>query len=126
VINEFIAHLKANVTPDVRFALTTEPVENYDDELPVILVYPNDYAAEKSAADNMVVQSVDYNIACLVGCHIDDYEEVLQDLQQAAIGWVDGYSDAVELVGGAIEGIKGGYIWWKEMYTTRIQIRQSL
>jgi hypothetical protein len=46
-------------------------------------------------------------------------------MQAAAIGWTYEHYDAFELVGGSIEGINSGYIWWREIYTTRVQFRQS-
>ena len=52
--------------------------------------------------------------------------EALDELRAAALGWVTGNYDAMELEGSTIEGLRGGYIWWRETYSTRIRIRQSI
>lgn len=127
MITEFITYLQgAGLTPDVRFAFTSEPIEDYSEELPVIMVYPTGYSASPSGFDNLVIQDVAVQVACLLGCHIDDYETYLTELRSAAMGWVDGDHDAMELAGAQIEGLKGGYIWWRESYSTRIRIRQTI
>ena len=126
MIAEFIDYLQyAGVTPRVLFAFTTDPVEDYTEELPVIMVYPQGYSAQPSEIDNMVVQAVDMEIVCLLGCKIEHYETLLAEMQAAVIGWTYEHYDAFELVGGSIEGINSGYIWWRETYTTRVQFRQS-
>ena len=126
MIAEFITYLQgAGLTPDVRFAFTTEPVEDYSDELPVIMVYPMGEEPSPSSFDNVVIQDVAKDVACLLGCAVGDYEALLAELRAAAMGWVFGQYDAMEMSGASIVGIKGGYIWWQEVYTTRIRIRQS-
>lgn len=127
MIAEFITYLQgAGLTPAVKFAWTTEPVEDYSEELPVIMVYPQGYTPQPSGIDNFVVQSTDVEIVCLLGCAIADYETLLDQLRSKVIGYTQGYYDAMEMAGASIEGIKGGYIWWRETYTTRIHIRQTL
>lgn len=126
MITEFISYLQgAGLTPSVKYAFTSEPVEEYSDELPTIMVYPLSYSASESLADNLVIQDTQIQVACLLGCAIGSYESLLDELRAAAIGWVTGYHDAMELAGAEIVGLKGGYIWWREVYTTRIRIRQS-
>lgn len=126
MISEFITYLQgASLTPAVRFAFTTEPIEDYSADLPVILVYPLGYDASQSLADNLVIQDVVVEVACLLGCAIADYETLLAELRAAAMGWVFGQHDAMELGGASIVGIKGSYIWWRETYSTRVRIRQT-
>lgn len=127
MISEFITYLQgAGLTPDVRFAFTTEPVEDYSSEMPVILVYPQGYSASPSGFDNMVIQDVAEDVVCMLGCAVGDYETLLAELRAAVMGWVLGDYDAMELAGAEIIGINGGYIWWKETYVARIRIRQSI
>ncbi|MCB0249763.1 MAG: hypothetical protein KDI07_14410 [Anaerolineae bacterium] len=127
MISEFITYLQgAGLTPSVRFAFTTEPIEDYTDDLPVIMVYPLGYDASPSLADNLVIQDVALDVACLLGCEITDYETYLAQLRGAAMGWVQGQYDAMELSSASIVGIKGGYIWWQENYSSRIRIRQTV
>lgn len=126
MISEFITYLQgASLTPDVRYAFTTEPVRDYSDELPVIMVYPQAYSAAPSGADNFVIQDVEYSIVCLLGCAIEDWETLLDELRAAAMGWVLNDYDAMEMAGGEFSGFAGGYLWWEETFTARIRIRQS-
>lgn len=128
MIAEFITYLQgAGLTPGVRFAFTTEPIEDYSDDLPVIMVYPQDYSASENGADVLVVQAVTVQIVCLLGCAVADYETLLDELRAKAIGWVAGGSwDAMELASASIVGLQGGYIWWQEVYSVRGQIRQVI
>ena len=127
MIDEFITYLQgAGLTPDVRYAFTTEPIQDYSDELPVIMVFPMGYDAEASNADNIVSQTVNVEIACLLGCPIEEYETLLAELRAAVLGWEFTDHDAMELLRAEIEGIKGGIIWWTEVYLTRLYIRQTI
>jgi hypothetical protein len=127
ILADFITYLQgAGVTPTVTYALTMEPIESYADELPVILVFPIKEDPLPSGFDNLVIQANDVHIGCFLGCAVEDYETLLAELRSKVIGWVTGHYDAFEMAGASIEGIKGGYIWWRETYVTRIQIRQSL
>ncbi|MFT5766739.1 MAG: hypothetical protein ACI9DH_000558 [Halioglobus sp.] len=127
MITEFIAYLQgAGLTPSVQFAFTSEPIEDYTDDLPAILVYPTGDSASPSGADNLVIQAVSTEIVCLLGCAIGDYETLKNELRAASIGWVTGDYDAFEFAGSSIEGLKGGYIWWRESYSTRSTIRQTI
>ena len=126
MITEFITYLQgAGLTPSVEFAFTSEPIEDYSDDLPAILVYPLGDSASQSGADNLVVQDVRTEVVCLLGCSITTYETLKDELRAAVLGWVTGSYDAMELSSSSIEGLKGGYIWWRETYTTRIRIRQT-
>jgi len=126
MITEFITYLQgAGLTPTVKFAFTTEPVEDYEEEFPVIMVYPEGESPEASDADNFVIQNVTKGVVCMLGCAIADYEVLLAELRGAAMGWVFEYHDAMEMAGAQIIGIKGGYIWWRETYATEVRIRQS-
>jgi len=127
MITEFITYLQgAGLTPSVKFAFTTEPIEDYSSELPVIMVYPVGLSASVSGIDNLVVQDTTSTVACLLGCAVNEYETLLDELRAAAMGWVHGTHDAMELESAQIEGIKGGYIWWRESYSVRRRIRQTI
>lgn len=127
MITEFITYLQgAGLTPSVEFAFTSEPIEDYSDELPAILVYPLADSASGNGADNLVIQAVSTQVVCLLGCAIADYETLKDELRAAVLGWVVGEYDAFEFAGSSIEGLKGGYIWWRETYSTQITIRQTI
>lgn len=126
MIDEFIAYLQgAGLTPKVEFAFTSEPIEDESIQLPAIMVYPLGDSASGSGADNLVIQAVSTQVVCLLGCKVGQYETLKNELRAAVLGWVTGDYDAFELSGSSIEGLKGGYIWWRETYTTRITIRQT-
>lgn len=127
MIAEFITYLQgAGLTPTVQFAFTSDPVTDYSAELPVIMVFPGDHDAARSEVDIPVVNAVTQQVVCDLGCAIEDHEDLLAELRDAALGWVHGYHDALELGKGAVLGVTGGYIWWREIYITRVQIRQTL
>ena len=125
MITEFITHLQsAGLTPSVQFAFTADPIDDYSDELPAILVYPQGDSASPSIGDNLVIQDFQSRIVCLLGCAVADYESLKSELRGAAMGWVHGNYDAMELNDSEIVGLKGGFIWWQETYSVRIRIRQ--
>jgi hypothetical protein len=128
MITELITYLQgvSALTPSVRFAFTSEPVEDMSTGLPTIMVYPESYSAAASSTDNFINQTMTIDVVCLLGCAIDDYETYLGQLRSALIGWTTGDYDAFELSGASIVGIKGGYIWWKEVYSTREYLRQTI
>lgn len=126
MIAEFITYLQgAGLTPDVRFAFTSDPIADYSDELPVIMVFPGDHTVSPNGYDNLVTQEVTVQVVCDMGCAVASHEGLLAQLRGKAIGWVHGSYDAMELAQGAVLGVTGGYIWWREIYTTRVHIRQS-
>jgi len=129
--DEFLAHLSAaGLTAPVVSAITTNPVENYSDDFPVVMVYPLSETLGENAYDNVVIQPLTTEIVCMVGCEFADLKSRVKELRNAAIGWVpdsaDGQEwDAMEGVGGNLEGLSGKYIWWRETFTARTQFRQT-
>lgn len=126
MITEFIDYLNGTtLKPQVELAFTMNPIEDYSEELPVILVYPLGSSGSPSGADNLVIQQASTDVVCLLGCAIGDYEALQIELQSAAVGWEAGGSyHAMEFSSASIEGLKGGFIWWREVYSVQHQIRQ--
>jgi hypothetical protein len=128
MINEFIAYLQgAGLTPGVELAFTSDPIDDYSDQLPAILVYPSGTSANESIADNFTVQPTTESITCVLGCSIANWETLRAELRAAAIGWVNPgtQDDAMELTTGEVVGIRGGVIWWSESYSIRSRINQE-
>tara|TARA_R110001599_G_scaffold33832_5_gene108851 strand:+ start:3535 stop:3924 length:390 start_codon:yes stop_codon:yes gene_type:complete len=124
----FITHLQgAGLSAPVRNAFTTEPVENYQDEFPMIMVYPTADSLGENEANNIVIQPQTTEIAALIGCKLADLSTHVEQFRAASQGWVAGSNwDAMELSGGAIEGLRGEYIWWRETVTAQRSARQTL
>lgn len=127
----FLAHLQgAGLVAPVKNAFTTEPVENYDEEFPVVMLYPLSDTLSGNEYDNFVIQEENAEVVCLVGCEITELKARVLELRKAAVGWVppsaDGQEwDAMEGEGGNLEGLSGKYIWWRETFTARTQFRQT-
>jgi len=124
VILDFITYLQGELSQDVKYAYTSDPVEDVDEDLPIIFVYPGSFSASPSETDNYVRQLISEEVICLIGCPIADYESIRDQLRAAAIGWTHEEYDALELSGGETLNIAGGVIWVQETYMTRRIIRQ--
>lgn len=127
MIAEFITYLQgAGLTPQVRNAFTTDPVENYSDEFPVIMVYPLSAGSEPNAADNFLIQRITHQVVCLLGCSVNDHETLIAELRSSVLGWSPSSEwDVMEHESGNIEGIRGGYLWWRDVYSIWTQLRQT-
>jgi hypothetical protein len=127
----FLTHLQgAGLVAPVKNAFTTEPVENYAEDFPVVMLYPLSDTLGENGYDNLVIQEQIAEVVCLVGCKLTDLKARVLELRQAAIGWTppaaDGQEwDAMEGQGGNLEGLSGEYIWWRETFTVRTQFRQT-
>jgi len=127
----FIAHLEgAGLAAPVKNAFTTEPVENYDEDFPVVMVFPNSETFGESGYDNVTIQEQVAEVICMVGCELTDIEDRVRELRAAAVGWkhpnANGQEwDAMEAGGGELIGLSGKYIWWRETFTARTQFRQT-
>lgn len=124
----FITHLQGSgLGVPVRAAFTTEPVTDYSEDFPVILVYPTADELAPSEADNFVIQQQTTQVAAMIGCKYSELSAVVLAFRAAAQGWVAGAPwDALELQGGAVEGLRGEFIWWRETVTAQRSVRQSL
>ena len=124
----FITHLQgAGLGVPVRAAFTTEPVTDYSEDFPVILVYPTADELAPSEADNFVIQQQTTQVAAMIGCKYSELSAVVLAFRAAAQGWVAGAPwDSLELQGGAVEGLRGEFIWWRETVTAQRSVRQSL
>jgi hypothetical protein len=110
----------------VEYAFTAEPFDDFDGRFPVVMVYPLSDSFSESGYDNRVVQEQVTELVCLIGCALTDLSTHVGEVRAAAVGWVAGGAwDALEAGGGSIEGLKGPYIWWRETFTARTQLRQT-
>lgn len=124
----FITHLQgAGLTAPVRFAFTMEPVESYEGDFPLVMIYPTDDSFGENEADNFSIQQQTTRVDALIGCKLTELSTHVYQFRAAAQGWVAGANwDAMELAGGAIEGLRGEYIWWRESVTAQRSVRQTL
>lgn len=124
----FITHLQgAGLGVPVRPAFTTEPVTDYSEDFPVILVYPTADEFGPSEANNFSIQQQATQVAAMIGCKYSDLSTMVLAFRAAAQGWVAGEPwDALELQGGAVEGLRGEFIWWRETVTAQRSVRQTL
>ena len=124
----FITHLQgAGLSAPVKPAFTSEPVTDYSDDFPVILVYPSADEFAPSEADNVVIQQQGSQVAAMIGCKYSDLSALVEEFRAASQGWVAGEPwDAMELQAGAVEGLRGEYIWWRETVTAQRSVRQTL
>ena len=95
----FITHLQgAGLGVPVRAAFTTEPVTDYSEDFPVILVYPTADELAPSEADNFVIQQQTTQVAAMIGCKYSELSAVVLAFRAAAQGWVAGAPwDALEV-----------------------------
>jgi hypothetical protein len=124
----FITHLQgAGLTAPVKNAFTANPVEDYDADFPVVMVYPTQDSFSENEADNFSIQQQTTRIDALIGCLLSDLDTHVEEFRSASQGWGPGGNwDDMELVGGNVEGLKGGYIWWRESVTVQRSRRQTL
>jgi len=127
MISTFLTFLQsAGLTPTVKYAFTADPVNDYSEDLPVIMVYPEGFEASGNLTDNLVVQAITWEVVCLLGCKLDDFEALSLEMRQAIVGTsLTANYDALEVTGASIVGLAGEYIWWREHYTTRIRFKQN-
>jgi hypothetical protein len=128
IFDDFLAHLRASgLTAPVSNAFTTEPVEDYNEEFPLVMLYPASDTFSENEANNFVIQQQTTEIVAMIGCKLVDLSVHIDEFRAAAQGWVAGAPwDALELQGGAIEGLRGEFIWWRETVTAQRSVRQSL
>lgn len=128
MIDAFITHLQgAGLTPSVEYAFTSNPIEDYTDDLPAILVYPSGHSGGEALIAINARQQLTESVTCLLGCAITDWRTLLDELRAAAIGWVEPGTtyDSLYLSSGDVLGVSGGFIWWTETYTTDTHLVQS-
>lgn len=127
MITEFVTYLQgAGLTPRVELAFTMNPVEDYSKDLPVIAVYPLSTGSSENEGGNFVLQQKTHQVACLLGCAIADWESLTNELDAAAVGWQPNASwDVMQHESSDIEGLQGGYIWWRNIYSIWSQIRKT-
>lgn len=125
MIADFITYLNGVMAPPVSYAWTSNPVEDESTELPAIFVLPASQSSAESEFDNFVRQEMVETVACLVGCKIENYETLRATLRTAVLGWTFEQYDAFEFESSETLDVKGGYIWTRELFTTRLLITQS-
>lgn len=127
MINELITHLIANTSnfTSIDHAWTLEPVDNVNDKIPILYVFAGEDTAGESADDNLVAKMLTHVTHIYIVCAIADLDARKTELREAAMGWSAGtnYTD-LALISGRVIGLKGGVVWWEDLYANRVKITE--
>lgn len=125
---KLIDHLKAEVllACDVQHAYSMQPTEDLSEDTPMLYVYPAGEQSEDSDYDGVVIQQSEGSIAVLVVARMSALDAVRDQLLKALIGYQDtaAFSGMVHREGKPLD-VRSGYIWWRDVFATSFQRRQS-
>lgn len=111
---------------EVKHAWSMAPVEDLADETPLLLLLPGQITPGANSADNAVIQRVTEQLICLTVCKHTELDALRTQVVQALLGMqISQYHDAFEYAGGNTEGLHGQYIWWRDVFTTRVEYRKT-
>ncbi len=122
VINYLVSKGLSFTTID--HAWTMEPVDKLDVPTPMLLVYPGQVGAQPSQFALRVIQDGSEQTVFLIICKSAELKSLEEELRLAFLGYeMSEHHSGMEFVGGAPEGIRGQYIWWKCTFQTQLQYR---
>ena len=130
MIDSFITHLEDNTQSFKRIthAKDQQPVDDIEEELPFLGVFPGDDSTRDDDARTDYIESKMITSILLVHlvCEVEDFEALRAELRTASIGWCadQNYTD-LTLMSGEVLSLKGGVIWWQEKYSSRHLIRAT-
>jgi len=130
MIDAYIAHLQ-EVTAQfkrITHAKDQEPVDQLDEELPLIGVFPGEdsTSSQEVRTDYFEAKTIETNLLVHLVCAVEDFEGLRNVLRDASIGWcMDGYHTDLTLMEGHVIQLKGGVIWWQDKYSSRHQVREN-
>ncbi len=111
----------------IEYAWDSEPTEIKRDDLPKLFTFPGDEATADDGTSDIVSRRLQREAHIYLVCQIDDLEDLKTETRSAVIGWnpgaADGYDD-MQLVSGRMVNLKGGVVWWEDIYTTWRTIRE--
>lgn len=109
-------------------AWDTRPVEVSRDALPLLYAYMGDESVANDGTDLTVSHRLGVTVHIYIVCKIEDLEARKDDLRTAVIGWnpgaADGWDD-MHLSSGKVLDLKGGIVWWEDIYTSWRTLRQA-
>lgn len=117
-INEMQSTLKS----PAELAWTTDPVDEFEKEVPTCLVYPAAQFSSQSRDSPTCRQETQLGVACIIITPLADLGLVVKDIREALLGWqvAPEYSILTfshqNIPYGMPMDIKGKYVWWQELY----------
>ncbi len=126
MIDEIVCRLEAETTSFklVTHAYSMTMIDNISEETPAVFVYPGEESASESGFDSQVIQQNHMQAVAIIVGSTSGVEALKKDVRSALIGWQPSqYHDPVQLVKGRPEEISSSHIWWKEIYTSSVQLR---
>ena len=128
MITEIIARLNSETEnfTTIDHAWDTEPVDDVRDVIPALYLFPGDESTENDGTDYLESKRVHAEMHVYVVCDISDLEARKAELRAALIGWppTAAYTD-LGLVSGKTVSLKGGLVWWQDVYRTAVTIREQ-
>ena len=128
MISELITFLEANTSSftTIDHAWDTEPVDQVREIIPALFVFPGEDNTESDGTDYLVSKMLHSDINIYIVCLNTELEALKTELRATVLGWNAGaaYTDT-ELVSGKPISLKGGIVWWHEVYRNARNIRAS-
>lgn len=106
----------------VALSWTSQPLEDFDEDLPAALHYLESDDSGPSPFGNETIQPGETTIAVLIVCPLADLETRRSELRAALVGWEPDavgttVYDVFEHVTGQSLAILGQICWWKDTFT---------
>lgn len=129
MIDALISHLQSELAASfkrITHAKDQQPVDDIQEELPLLGVFPGDDSTQMDPTDNIESKMITSVAIVHLVCDIEDLETLRDTLRAKTMGWNAGpeYTD-MTLQSGELLQLKAGICWWEERYTTRHLIRAT-
>lgn len=130
MIDAFIEYLNSNTSGFKRIthAKDQQPVDELEAELPLLGVFPGDDStrSNEDRTDYIESKMIESCILVHLVCEVEAFEDLRKSLRSAAIGWcASEHHTDLTLMSGKVLQLKGGVIWWQDLYSSRHLIRES-
>lgn len=126
MIDLLVARLEANCPSFVTidYALASEPIDSKDDECPAAFCYLESEQAATNSILGYVRQDITKTIHVFVVGKHQDMAALCTELRTAIIGWTpDNAHEPLQFQSGSVASIRGEWMWWLDIYTTRTEYR---
>lgn len=126
MIDLLVAQLDANCPSFVTidYALASEPIDSKDDECPAAFCYLESEQAATNSILGLVRQDVTQTVHVFIVAKHADMESLRTEVRDAVIGWTpDNAHEPLQFVSGSTASIRGEWMWWLDVYTTRTEFR---
>ncbi len=133
-LTEYIARINANVTltTPAELAWTSEPVDEFSDDVPTILCYPDEQFSSQTQDSSVCRQKVSFLVTNLIIADLADLPGVIKELRATIVGWQpDSNSEEFKIThrnipfAGMASPVKAGYAWWYEKYESSKLLRTT-